>query len=282
MGSRWTKCKFGLTNFSEAQLQGARFEEGCVLEGAILKDSVATRAKFVASDFRDAKLIGAAMDQVDFGNSRLANTDLTGASLNDAKNFMLDRAVVRYAEFSVAASDPWSVLRRTYTGPRFILNFALLVTFVLTLVAKTFAFQVLALVESGSALSAGIDAYCLRYECETVRISDVLLGFRDGAAFFVISGFIYNLLRSLLTFSVSALREQEERSGRSPAYDPPTVLDGGRRLVDWIRSFRQYYRWMYGIHRWLMFPLWVVVMVSFIGALYGLANDVIRLPASPG
>lgn len=282
MGSTWTKCKFGLTDLSEAQMQGARFESGCVLEGAILSNSVATRAKFVASDFHNATLIGAAFDQVDFGNSRLANTDLTGASLNNATNFVLDRAVVRFTEFSATTSDPWSVLRRTYTGPRFVLNFALLVTVVLTLVAKTFAYQVLVLIEAAPALSAGVDAYCLRHECEDVRISDVLLGFRDGAAFFVISGLIYNLFRFVLTFGVSGLREQEERSGRSPAYDPPAMLYGSRRLIDWLRRFREYYRWMYVVHRWLMFPLWIVVMISFFGALYGLSTDVIRLPVSPG
>ena len=282
MGSTWTDCRFGLTNLSGAQLQGATFNSGCVFEGATLNDCVATRAKFVASDFHNATAVGANFDQVDFGGSRLANTDLTRASLNDAFSFVLDRAVVRSTEFSATASDPWSILRRTYTGPRFVLNFMLLVMFVLTLVAKTFAYQVLVLIESAPGLAMGIDAYCLQYVCEDVRISDVLLGFRDGAAFFVISGLIYNLLRFVLTFGVSALREQEERSGRSPAYDPPLMLDDRRRRSDWLRRYRQFYRWMYGVHRWVMFPLWIVVMISFLGALYGIATDIIRLPVQAG
>ena len=282
MGSTWTNCRFGLTNLSGAQLQGSTFAAGCVFEGATLDDCVATRATFVNSDFRNATAVSAKFDQVDFGGSRLANTDLTRASLNDSTNFVLDRAIVHSTNFSATAADPWSILRRTYTGPRFVLNFVLLAAFVMTLVAKTFAYQVLVLIESAPALAEGIDAYCLQYECEDVRISDVLLGFRDGASFFVISGLIYNLLRFVLTFGVSALREQEERSGRSPAYDPPPMLDERRRRSDWLRRFRQFYRWMYGVHRWLMFPLWIVVMVSFLGALYGLATDIIRVPVPTG
>ena len=38
---------------------------------------------------------------------------------------------------------------------------------------------------------------------------------------------------------------------------------------------------MHGVHRRLMFPLWIIVMISFFDALYGLATDVIQLPNHP-
>ena len=281
MGSSWTNCQFGLTNLTDAQLQGATIGSGCSFEGATLNGCAANRATFSASNFHNAKAVGADFGHVEFGNSRLANIDLTRASLDNASNYLLDRAIVRDTGFSADATDPWSKLRRTYTGPRFVLNLLLLIAFVLYLVAKAFAYQILVLIQAAPGLADGIEAYCGIHPCESVRIGDVLLGLHDGAAFFVISSLIYNLLRFVLTFGVSALREQEERSGRTPAYDPPPMLDNRRRLTDWLLRFRQFYRWMHGVHRWLMFPLWIIVMISFFDALYGLATDVIQLPNHP-
>ncbi len=281
MGSSWTTCQFGLANLKDAQLQGATFGSGCNFEGATLNGCAVYRASFSASNFHNAKAVGANFDYVDFGNSPLTNMDLTRASLDNASNYLLDRAVVRDTRFSAHATDPWSQLRRTYTGPRFVLNLSLLITFVLSLVAKAFAYQILVLIEAAPGLADGIEAYCRIHTCEYVRIGDVLLGFHDGAEFFVISSLVYNLLRFVLTFGVSALREQEERSGRSPAYDPPPMLDNRRRPTHWLRHFRQYYRWMHGVHCWLMFPLWIIVMISFFDALYGLATEVIQLPNHP-
>ena len=104
MGSSWKNCQFGLANLKDAQLQGATFGSGCNFEGATLNGCAVYRASFSASNFHNAKAVGANFDYVDFGNSRLTNMDLRRASLDNASNYLLDRTIVRDTGFSAHAT----------------------------------------------------------------------------------------------------------------------------------------------------------------------------------
>lgn len=283
VGSTFKDVIFGSAKLIEAQLQGARFETGCHFEEADLTKCKASNAVFGCCSFRAVTAVDADFEGARFGGSRLTDADFSKANLRGASGFIVDETTVGSTRFSARASDPWSILRRTYTGPRFTLNVVLLVAFVVSLIAKAFAFQVLTLLQAAPAIAGGLGSYCEDNPCETVRLTSVILGLREGpvTAIFVIASLVYNILRLGLTFGVAGLRDEEERGHRSPAYERPGTNKAKKRwqrMKEAAQDLKHWYRWMYVAHRYLMFPFFLLVMVSFSFAAYELLGDVLLIP----
>ena len=113
--------------FKEANLEGAELF-GIKLEGVNLR-----KANLKGVSFREAQLKGA-----DLFGANLAGIDLAGADLSDAdlrvkspEFFCLNDTKILHARFAPGSSDPWSVVRRTYSGPALLFHLLFLLAFLL-------------------------------------------------------------------------------------------------------------------------------------------------------
>jgi hypothetical protein len=138
-----------------AHLRGAHLN-GAHLSGANLRRASLARVHLKRTNLQrvnleGAYLQGAHLEEADLTDARLEGADLTGAHLEGAKlreaNFSLsdlreveglrlDSSIVRQATFSPWAADPWSVLRRNYTGGKLLFHLLLLSVFILAYASK--------------------------------------------------------------------------------------------------------------------------------------------------
>ncbi len=269
------KADLRLANLSGAQLSMADLRGADVsqadLSGADLSIANLSKANLMMAVMRGAKL-------------RLAK--LRSADLRSTKGIILDGNNIRGAHFDARAKDPWSILRRTYTGPKLIFNVLLLIAFLIPYVSKMiFWFSVnrvqnitaAILSEKGVALgpetiTAANYALCLGKECESMPVWKLTLGFDKGAEYSILAAalIIYNILRAALTWRLAPMRDEEERSGDIPAWIEhkgahPPQIDPADWLWGWVpetvreRSYRLYavpiwlpiLEWFYERTRWL-------------------------------
>lgn len=228
------------------------------------------------ADFRAAKLNRADLRAINFSAStQFDGAEFADADLRSVHGLILDDCFIRGARFDERARDPWSILRRQYTGIMFALHLILLCVFIAPYVGRTGILlgfnraqtavqrlvdeiELLALAPNAlpeeatkaiARLAAGTKP-CLATNCEQRPVYEVLLGW-DRAwywAAFVAVMFFYNALRALLTYHVSLLRDAEERSGYSPRW----------RSGDW-RDSQWTYEWLYRAHRVMAVLVWFAV-----------------------
>jgi hypothetical protein len=243
------------TNLQEANLQESN------LEGAVLKS-----ANLRSANLRKANLKGA----------DLTFADLQSATLLNVREMRLNVTRINAAHLSPYASDPWSRLRRSYTGTKFLFHLLLLIAFLVPYVARTMMWvgvnraeesirsttdrlQQVAqkLIEDGHPASILVSKSiselarlgpCLRGDCREYSIWQVLIGVDRSPAYWLLAVtlILYNLGRVVLTFNVGPLREEEERSGYAPA----------------LHGFRGYL-WLFRIHT-VMEILIVLAVISFV------------------
>jgi uncharacterized protein YjbI with pentapeptide repeats len=108
-------------NLKNADLSGAN------LSNADLTDADMANTKFVGANLSGAKLTGAFLRGADFTKS-----DLRGAA-----GAIFDGNLLRDVQVSHYAKHPWFILRRSYTGPRFIFLLLFLFAALSPLVVKT-------------------------------------------------------------------------------------------------------------------------------------------------
>lgn len=125
---------------SAAKLNGANLE-GATLNGSDLKEANLNGANLSKASLRHAILIsanlaGAHLCHADLTHADLANANLSDANLTDAKGFRLDNTFVRSTRFDAKSKDPWSVLRRKYSGPMFLFHVIFLLAFLGTFAAR--------------------------------------------------------------------------------------------------------------------------------------------------
>ena len=214
-----------------------------------------------------ANLLGARLECADarfarFNRSRLELAGLDQANLRGATGVLFNCNRADRIEIEGDTPDPWSVLRRAYTGPRFFVHLFLLVLFFapyairtayLTLESRiqTQTFEQLDEIGRHARRLPTVQRTRTFDEIMSVR-ARVERGFFDShvsrpAAWVVIGGargwrplglaivvILYNAIRAYLTLRVSILRDAEERSGITPALDEyhgkchPLNKDGDR------------------------------------------------------
>ncbi|MCL2349362.1 MAG: pentapeptide repeat-containing protein [Planctomycetaceae bacterium] len=138
------------TNISDAHLEGAILWEAH-LENATLKNAHLGNADIQFAHLEDAELYEAHLENAILWEAHLENADILNANLTGAelRFAVLDRADVRGAKGIIFdcnnverliiegnAPDPWSVLRRRYTGPSFFFHILLLVAFFIPYISK--------------------------------------------------------------------------------------------------------------------------------------------------
>jgi uncharacterized protein YjbI with pentapeptide repeats len=250
-------------NLEHASLKWAQLEHASLkwahLEHAILRDAHLEHADLRGAHLEHADLIEAYLEHANLRLAHLEHADLKWAQLEhadlDGANF--DHANVRGAKgilfndnevmrlnIEGKAPDPWSVLRREYTGPRFFMHLLLTIAFLLPFAVSVFhlsavdeAYRALTAIADGGRDTNGGAALprtalreaVAKFEQTHVQTPAwwVLVGGTKGWSFIAMTAAVaaYNLLRVVLTIGipiyapggVTALRESEERSVRTPS-----------------------------------------------------------------
>lgn len=190
------------SKFHKAHLQSIRFL-GC--------DDV-TGCDFSESTFSNVLFKPAKGRRVRFIRCNLERADLRGAA-----GFELDDCYIAGARLAKNFSDPWSVLRRTYTGFRSVVVLLLLIAFFLPYAIEAISWISLNKLEQTSKVR---DFLCEK-GCSETKVGVLLVAYHDGLRSFATATLliVYNIMRAYLTFKVAPLRENEERSHYTPSFE---------------------------------------------------------------
>jgi hypothetical protein len=226
-------------------------------------------------------------------NSAQAEEELRGA--------VYDNSFLRNARLSAKPNDPWSILRRSYTGPNLLFHVLFMLAFLTPYVAKTVF--LLGVNEVQQGIQNTTEAFhkhitesehqltgvsppqpvlnfaeeirritpCLREKCKMSYVWQVLIGADLGPSYWALAValLLYNFCRAILTSFVAPLRDQEERSGFTPPFKRPPDDPLSRGARDTRNSFIRwmdqqgliYWRESYG---WLMYPHRVVRLLWYV------------------
>ncbi len=211
-----------------ADLESARLDhadlEGAHLEHANLRDAHLEHSYLRDAHLEHANLFRASLEHADLRHAYLEDAillevDLSSAELRDARGLRFDDNPIRDIRIEGNARDPWSVLRRSYTGPWFFAHLLLLVLFFAPYAGKAVALTGVAEVQALiSEQIAALEGEPVPVSFRQTRAFYVLIGIKQGGLAFGLGLFVvgYNVLRVLLTLRVSMLRDAEERSVVSP------------------------------------------------------------------
>lgn len=274
-------------NMSSATMEGVNLRNADA-SNANLRLAVLDRAELVEARMTQADLTGAEVRDANLRTGEFVSATLFGTILTGSDVFManFDTANVRWAwdllfddnavhrlDIQGNARDPWSTLRRTYTGPMFFVHLLLLVAFLLPYAAKVLTLTTTA--RGYDALRASLDAgEGAPPGAEAVRawLDHFDASHTDTHAWWVLLGGThawwwalvpaalailgYNVLRGHLTLTIGVLRDQADRVQRTPTLEeyygkchPLADRDAGVRRIPavWWRRFKE---WRTGKRRW--------------------------------
>lgn len=299
-GANLSESRLSRADLSGAKLDGAKLDWAALdsanlshasMVGASLYDAELSGADLLRAKLAGARLTGASLRNAelsfsDLNGAMLKYADFDGANLTDAEGVKLDLTRVRNARFSPIAADPWSVLRRRYTGVLFSFNLLLLVVFFTPYLLRAMMWigvnrSQTAIIETTARLreaserlrSAG-DSHaewlaaaaervsrvqpCLAGHCREWSVWQILIGMDRGPLQWVLalSLIVYNLFRGLLTWHVGPLADEEQRSGYSPEasdYEWCTPLHRAVRVLFFVAVASL----VWHLIHWLTTPVWL-------------------------
>lgn len=226
------------------------------LTGAQLLEADLTRAKLKGAKLEDADLRACRVHRLDKSYVRGAQFSALSArwwsflcaAVFGPLSLWFDRRGWKRAAgavgFTTVHNDPWSVLRQSYAGPRVLFLFFTVMLFALPYAGRAAVFSAVGpieregvlwaelrkkQVEARLAASPGDPALLEEHEmldhilkrAERKPVWQVLLKWGQGAPWPVVLAaalILYNIGLYLLITSVSSLRDEEERSGWTPAW----------------------------------------------------------------
>ncbi|MDR1568194.1 MAG: pentapeptide repeat-containing protein [Streptococcaceae bacterium] len=106
------------------------------LDNVNLKHSELTRAHLDSASLYYANLEYADICHANFYRAQTTHAYFDNAELRDTKGLIFDECKVNRTFIEGNASDPWSILRRTYTGHWFFIHLILLIFFLLPYIGK--------------------------------------------------------------------------------------------------------------------------------------------------
>lgn len=194
------KLSLSRANLSSVDLSGAILNR-LNLSGADLRG-----ACLIRSELCGVNLSGARLFEANLKSANLALANLDGAFLSGCLNYRLDNNSIRLTKFAPRAADPYSVLRRTYTG----IMFTLVLIFTLMALAP-FAFKAISYSFIGKFQNEYMSVNCdnpssIDLTCE--RTLSIVLGFTEesesrwlGVAVAILV-LVYNVTRYIVTLGV--------------------------------------------------------------------------------
>ncbi|MCW5757754.1 MAG: pentapeptide repeat-containing protein [Phycisphaeraceae bacterium] len=291
-GTRLQFCNFELVHMEQAWLHGTHLEHAYFqhahlrrtrfgkaylnhadLRYANMQGSTLHRANLEYADLRKARLNSASLVRSNLAHANLHDADLDHAKVRNAHGVRFNDTKVERLDIEGNAPDPWSTLRRTYTGPMFFVHLLLLVAFVLPYAAKVLTLTMTARgydalrasLEAGDGAPPGgevVRAWLDNFDATHTQTHAlwVLLGgthawwpLMVGTAVVIL---LYNILRGHLTLTVGVLRDQADRVHRTPTLEeyygachPLAGKDAGWHRVTavWWRRCKQ---WRNSERRW--------------------------------
>lgn len=210
-----------VAKFLHARLEDANFSEA-KLESANFRKAYCRNTNFSNSDLKYSKIINVVLTNANFRAAYLFGAKLDGSDLTDCRGYKLDANSIKSTIFAPMAKDPYSVLRRTYTGTMFTL-----VLFFTMFALAPFAFKAISYSLIGKFQSDYLAVDCnnsnaVEFTCE--RILAIVLGFTEDSdvseysVFLTLLVIFYNVVRFVATVGLSGIREAEERSHHAPAW----------------------------------------------------------------
>ena len=173
--------------------------------------------------------------------AKLERANLSDADLREVRELHVDSCSILHARFSPRATDKWSVLRRTYTGPNLVINLIFLILFFTPLILKGASLSAFGdaqqrMIEAAShvdgihlkvacdqqerAISGEFRGVEVNVPCRSQPMWKLLLGSGGpyGMLMPILTGILiaYQVARALLTRQISLMRDAEERSGITP------------------------------------------------------------------
>jgi uncharacterized protein YjbI with pentapeptide repeats len=241
---------------------------GTVLEQADLTSLVARHADFSDCRLAEADFSGAELHSATFKNAGLKFTNWRGAKLNSAdfegadlrfvKNIWFDQNNLYGAKLSPKGADPWTALRREYSGSRLAFHLVLLIGFFLPYVIRAATWYQVNQVQEAHAVAiesirtdpelaralnitrlltpdlvAAATSACLAERCKEWYVWELVVarnvaGYATYVAWLLL---LYNVARLFLTWKVGPLRDDEDRTYVTPARDDYGLLYGAHRVV---------------------------------------------------
>ena len=271
-GEKYRYVSLNWATLSGAELHAANLNKAN-LSKTDLSNAILSEADLSNADLGGAFLTGSKLDETTLNIANLQDADLRGT-----RGLILDCNFVRGAQFDARAKDPWSVLRRTYSGPRLMFNLLFLVAFLIPYLAKIAfwasinraqAYKEAVVGERASVV--GLDAgtisnfsRCLAKQYEPVSVWQLILGIDKGWLFstLAVALITYNLLKAGLTWVVAPMRDEEERSGHTPNWAGERWWQGYRPLswahqVVWFMFWIAVFAFVYNAYDWLSRTVWI-------------------------
>jgi hypothetical protein len=233
----------GVAMLNEAILLGAKLNKS-VLSQANLSRAIMNEADLGGAELLETNLSGAQLNAANLSGAGLGRADLTDTDLTDVRGLEVDSCRIVHTRFSPNANDKWSKLRRTYTGPKLVLNLLLMMLFFTPLIIKGASLTALGDAQHRVIEAINrVDNYRLKVQCTqpdgaiigVVREREIRVPCRIQSVWKLLMGFggpygsfmpyltailiAYQFLRYWMTMQISAMREAEERSGISPPRD---------------------------------------------------------------
>lgn len=239
-------------NLSEANLHEANLRkceiEKCDMRSCNLEKAVLSRVIFINVVLSGANLSHANLAGVEFRNCSMWMIILDGVDLRWTKGYILDDASIKDTRFSPRSNDPWSELRRKYTGPKLILHIIFLIIFILPFIFRAFVWNNINILEKRMEILLKNIEYKIEQkedfnnytekmfakylyqelqESKTEAIKNnreynmatLILGLNNDKYLFFLTIIliIYNITRGCLTFYIYTLREEEDRNHIAPS-----------------------------------------------------------------
>ena len=214
--SKWNKWRDGggtPPNLSNANLLRAELA-GADLHNTDLRKANLGAANLAGANLENAYLYEANLQRANLSKANLIKADLSDSVLLQTRGLCLDGQDITNARFSPRAKDPWSVLRRNYTGPLMLFNLLFLLAFLVPYAARA------AIWTGVNRIQDRLDLTALG-PIEEWPLWMLLIGWDKGITYAgtAIILIAYNLLRATLTWWLAQLRDTEERSGFAPTWN---------------------------------------------------------------
>ncbi len=138
IGADLRTAKLNQVNLHAASLEDANLA-GAILTGSNLRKTILTRADLSGCDLAGAILFGAVLSGANFSKTNLNAVASSRARLLPFHQWplLLDDTGIESTRFSRNMSDPWSILRRKYTGHLLAFHLIFLTLFFLPYLART-------------------------------------------------------------------------------------------------------------------------------------------------
>lgn len=250
---------------------------------ANLKQANLSASNFWVSQLERANLEQSNLSKSNLENANISEANLCAANLIGVKDVLFNDNLVRGLQIHYNSNDPWSTLRRTYSGSRLFFNLLFLIAFLIPYIFKLIFWVSVNYAQAYSetlvhkrVTDLGLDAesltnyaLCFAEKCEPMFAWQVILGVDKGRLDWGLAATLifYNLMKAALTWFISPMRDEEERTGYTPSWTgrrgeylyPENESYNKSTLLHRARQHFNGYRIFYVAHQFVRIIFWIAL-----------------------